>query len=154
MTRSANKTGRSWVPAAIAGAIVGIVLLVAGGGLVFAVVGGLAIFGIGLVLLPRGKASETEVTREVSRPAAPVQREVQTAPAPADPVATPAEPEPTPEPQATDVQPAPDVTTPTDAEQPGLTASTLVKASKALPGQVDLATRKGSWRFENKPASA
>lgn len=141
MTTSSNNTGRSWTTAAIGGGIVGIVILLAGAGLAIALVVGLVIFGIGLVLLPRGKASKNEVTREVNRPAAPVQPQTQTPQAPAEPVAT-------------ETHPAVPKPTAGTAEQPSLTASTLVKASKALPGQTELAARKGAWRFENKPASA
>lgn len=144
MTTSSNRTTRSWKPAAIAGAVVGLVLLVAGSGLGIALVGALVIFGLGLVLLPRGGASETEVTREVAPPA---QSEPRSAPAPATPVAAPIAPEP--EPAAREMEPAAD-----HAEQPALSASTLVKASKVLPGQMELAARKGTWRFENNSASA
>lgn len=140
MTTSGNSTGRSWVAAAIGGGVVAIFLLVAGSGPVIAVVAGLVIFAIGRVLLPQGNASETEVTREVSRPAAPVQRQSQAPSAPADPATS-------------EARPAPEPAAP-EPEQPGLTASTLVKASRALPGQMELAARKGTWRFENKPASA
>ncbi len=155
MTTTSDKTSRSWIPAAIAGAVVGLVLLVAGSGLGFAVVGALVIFGLGVLLLPKTGTTETEVTREIAQPAPP---EPRTAPVAAEPVA--AEPvaaataDPEPQPVATEeTSPTPAVAD-SAGQLPGLSASTLVKASKALPGQAELAARKGTWRFENNSASA
>lgn len=142
MTKSTDNTGRSWVTAAIGGGVVGILLLVVGSGLLVALITGLVIFAIGLMLLPRRGASKSAMTREVSKPAAPIQPQTAA----------------TPEPVVAQEQPASEATptpTPTAAqEQPSLTASALIKTSKALPGQVELAARKGTWRFENNSASA
>ncbi|MEY8830618.1 hypothetical protein AB9K34_19785 [Sedimentitalea sp. XS_ASV28] len=150
MSTTSDKTSRSWVPAAIAGAVVGLVLLVAGSGPGFAVVGALVIFGLGVLLLPKTGTTETEVTREVAQPAPP---EPRTAPVAAEPVAqAPTEPES--QPVLTEETPPAPVAADSAGQLPGLSASTLVKASKALPGQTELAARKGTWRFENNSASA
>lgn len=142
MTKSTDNTGRSWVTAAIGGGVVGILLLVVGSGLLVALITGLVIFAIGLMLLPRRGATKSAMTGEVSKPAAPIQPQTAA----------------TPEPVVAQEQPASEATptpTPTAAqEQPSLTASALIKTSKALPGQVELAARKGTWRFENNSASA
>ena len=150
MSTSSNNTGRSWVAAAIGGGIVGILLLVVGSGVVIALVVALVIFAAGLMLLPRGKASVSEETRVVSSPAAPAEP---ASPTPRAPEPAVAETQPEPEPVATEVGPAPEPMV-SETEQPSLTASTLIKTSKALPGQVELAARKGTWRFENNSASA
>ena len=144
MTKSTDNTGRSWVTAAIGGGVVGILLLVVGSGLLVALITGLVIFAIGLMLLPRRGATKSAMTGEVSKPAAPIQPQTAA----------------TPEPVVAEEQPASEATptptpTPTGAqEQPSLTASALIKTSKALTGPVELAARKGTWRFENNSASA
>ncbi len=144
MTPSSNNTGRSWGTAAIGGGIVGLLLLVVGSGVLIALLVGLVIFAIGLMLLPRRKAPDAVVTREVRSPAVPARP--LTPPEP-EPVAAemPNEPEPV-------TAKAPRAT-PSETEPPQVTASTLVKASKALPGQIELAARKGTWRFEHNTAS-
>jgi uncharacterized membrane protein YhiD involved in acid resistance len=147
MTTRNDGKGLSWRTAAIGGAIVAILLAIVGAGLLVAVLAGLAIIVIGLVLLPRVGNSVTEETRIVSAPPASAQPLVENV---TEPVS--AEVQETPEAQVT-LETAQAPTQPKTAEH-GPFASDLVKASKTLPGQQELAARKGTWRFENKPASA
>ena len=86
---------------------------------------------------------QAPVSTEPAAPKAP-----EPAPAPqAEPAPAPAA-EAAPEPVAETAAPAPEATPePQPAPQVVTTASSIVKPSAVLPGQQELAARKGSWRY-------
>lgn len=156
MTNGNDGKRLNWPTAAIGGGIVGVLLAIVGAGPAAAVVAGVAILVIGLVLLPRSGMSVREETRVVRAPST---GEPRTASA-ARPLREDA-PEPVPAEDQTTVEPATDTASqavaeekPVPAADRGPFASTRVKASRALPGQEELATRKGTWRFEGNPGAA
>lgn len=130
MTTANTKSGRNWRMAAIIGGIVALLLIVVGSGLIVGLLAGLVTFGVAAMLLPQ---AETEVVA---------------APGPAS----------VSEPAPVETETTPEVTASVAAEpikaEPAPAMSGLVKASKVLPGQQELAARKGTWRFENKPSTA
>jgi predicted flap endonuclease-1-like 5' DNA nuclease len=70
------------------------------------------------------------------------------APAQAAPEPTPA-PEPAPEPEPTpEPEPVPEPANKTEPPEVPVAVASVLKPSTALPGQQELAARKGSWRFE------
>lgn len=159
MSTSMDKSGcaaRSWRMAAYGGVVVAVLLMLFGGsGLVQSVIAGAVVFGVGgfvmaRFLCPEGSSDEAAPTAS--------------APAASAPAAAPA-PEPAPEPAAApepvEEAPAQETATPEPVAQEEAapaadTASDepLVKPSKALPGQEDLATRKGTWRYEGNNSAA
>ncbi|MCA0870191.1 hypothetical protein LCL97_05120 [Seohaeicola saemankumensis] len=133
---------RNWTRAAIAGVVVAVVynLLTGAGlgssglmGVIFAVVAGF--------VLNRRASTEGDVSAQSDTP-------VETAAAVvAEPAAMPADPV---------SETAPDAE-PAVADAAGDATDvpvTMVKLGTQLPGEAELAARKGSWRYEGKPASA
>ncbi|SDE46803.1 hypothetical protein [Ruegeria marina] len=135
MTTSTEKsadTARVWKRAAYGGLVVAGVILVFGQTSVMtAAVAGVLAFAAGGYLGSRmsGAVRETEARADVAP----------SAPAPmTEPVAASAVAEP--EPVATVVEAAEEMK--------------LVQPSKALPGEAELAARKGTWRYEGNSATA
>ncbi|WP_425046159.1 hypothetical protein [Primorskyibacter sp. S87] len=127
------KNSGVWKKAALGGAGTAVVATLIGSGLGTAAVVGLAVTGgIGFMLGRRQDESASSVEPQpAAAPAAePAAPEGDTVAAAAE---TPADPAPEP--------------TPAEATQP-ISASSLVKPSTPLPGQADLAARKGSWKYE------
>lgn len=152
MTNTSGTTScatRSWRVAGCGGIAVLIILVALGITGFFAglILGAIVAVGLG-VFLSRFMCPEAETAQEQPQAqAAPVaDTPVETAP---EPVAAP-EPEPAPEPTP-DPEPANEVTEP---RQAAASASSRVKPSKTLPGQVELASRKGTWKYEGPSASA
>lgn len=132
----------SWAMAAGAGLLLFVLLLVIGGwGLIAAIfMSGLAFVVLGLLFSwifcrelpePRGAGNvETGDTAATSAPAP--QAKAPSAPSPNAPPPV--------------VEPAP---TASEATSPATAASSIVKPSTPLPGQDDLASRKGEWKYES-----
>lgn len=160
MTNGNDGKRLNWPTAAIGGGIVAVLLAIVGAGPVAAIVAGVAILAIGLVLLPRTGTSVHEETRVIHAPPTGAPRAVSRAPTPARPLHGEA-PEPVPVEDRAAFDPATD-TAPQDVaeEKPapvtdrGPFASTRVKASRTLPGQQELAARKGTWRFDGNAGAA
>ncbi|WP_203583010.1 hypothetical protein [Ruegeria sp. PrR005] len=135
MTTSKDKTAdtaRVWKRAAYGGLVVAGVILVFGQTSVMtAAVAGVLAFAAGGYLGSRmsDAVQEAEERTDVAR----------SAPSPvAEPVAASAVAEPEP------------VATAVEAEE----ETKLVQPSKALPGEAELAARKGTWRYEGNSATA
>lgn len=131
----------SWALAAGAGLLLFVLLLVMGGwGLIAAIfVSGLAFAVLGLAFnwlfcrdLPAARGIGNPNVGEVAET---------TAPAPK--AAAPSAPSPNAPPPA--VEPAP---TASEATSPATAAASPMKASAPLPGQDELAARKGEWKYE------
>ncbi|MBO9450250.1 hypothetical protein J7426_08300 [Tropicibacter sp. R16_0] len=154
MTNATDEAGckaRSWRLSAYGGVVLAVLfMLVGNAGIVSAAIGGVVGFVVlGFVLTrflcPEG---QQEMTSAAPAPApepvaGPV---VEAAPEPASEPEPVAEPEATPEPEpvaATEAAPNP---TP-------VSASSLVKPSKELPGQIELANRKGSWTYKGNASA-
>ncbi len=147
-TGNENTNARHWKRAGIGGVVVAVLLMaVKGMGLVSAAMSGAVVAAVAGYVLTRmvGNRDVGQMAREAweepdamslaaaeagaSEPAAAAEPSVETAseaPAPA-------------EPQAAEVAP----------EAPArISASPLVKPSKPLPGQQELAARNGTWRYQ------
>lgn len=140
--------------AAIGGGIIGLLLLVVGAGLLIAVLAGVAIFALGLFLLPRKSGHTSEETHVVREP---VEQDAETpvqssAPIAAETVAAVSEPEI--DTQPAEIETAPVEELPQEESSHSNSASDVIKASKVLPGQQELAARKGTWRFEGSAGTA
>lgn len=134
---------RSWRLAVYAGIAVAVLFMLFGGsGLFQAVIAGAVIAGILGFALTRlmcpDAATSSDQTGEAPSAAANTEAP-ETAPVAAK--------EPAPEPVAASEPVA-------EPDAPSASASPLVKPSKVLPGQQDLASRKGTWRFDKDNASA
>ncbi len=127
-----------------------ILWLGAGWGILWSLIAGVAGFALARILLPRLFCSETG-RQEDTVSAAPVPP---AAPAP-EPAPEPApQPEPVPEPEP-EPEPAPAPEPASGESQPAKAApASLVRASAALPGQDELAARKGSWRYRGPAGGA
>lgn len=132
MDTSTDQTGcaaRSWRVAVYGGIAVAVLFMAIGGaGLFQAIIAGAVLGGVLGVVLTRYLC--TEAAEVPSEPMSQVQPD----PAPAATV-----PE-VPEPRVADVEPEP--------------TSVLVKPSKELPGQQDLSSRKGTWKYKGPNATA
>jgi predicted flap endonuclease-1-like 5' DNA nuclease len=166
-------TSRCWVIAIAAGIVIALLLMGPGSwGFWGALVVGLVVFAVVGIALPRLICSDAaQATTAAPRPAAPAatptpttepERVAETTPEPEvapeptpDPTPEPevateseAAPEPTPEPEAepeTAPEPVPEPETgPETATEP---ASVFTIRPTQLPGQQELAARKGSWRY-------
>lgn len=142
MTNSTDQAGckaRSWRLSAYAGIVLAVLfMLVGNAGIVSAAIGGVVSFAVLGVVLTRFMCPEVS------------QDSTAAAPAP-EPVAE-ATPEPAPEPAATP-EPEPVVAAEVVPEPTPVSASTLVKPSKELPGQVELANRKGNWTYKRNASA-
>lgn len=122
----------SWLVAALAGALAAVLLMLLGGwGFFQAVFIGIVVFVVSGFLINFIMCRPLPPLGEVNEPAA-------QSVAPAVPVAT-----------ATPA-PAPVVAAP----EPVTAAPLVVKSSKVLPGQDELATRKGEWKYEAETTAA
>ncbi len=137
----ADCTRRCWKIAIVAGIVIATLLMSLGGWGFWAslVIGLVALVAVGIVL-PRLICPAARASAAVSRPTPAAAPTASPSPVPA-PAAEPA-PEPAPEPVAAEHE----------AETETQTEDGIVKASAALPGQQELAARKGNWRYQ--PASA
>ncbi len=143
------------------GVIVFIFGLLSGWGFWLALLIGLVVLVAGVVYFPRFFCPQQAAADQSFAPANP-------APAP-DPAPAPT-PAPTPAPDATqqpDPAPAPveavaEPEAPAEAEpvaetpapEPASETASVIKPSPALPGQDELAARKGTWRYEPEAAAA
>ncbi|MBE1284852.1 MAG: hypothetical protein GJ676_16190 [Rhodobacteraceae bacterium] len=142
---------RSWRMAAIGGVVLGLLSMVIGGsGLVWAIIVGAVCWGVlgfalTRILCPEGQVSEA--TAEAVPSAAAV--------AEPEAVATPEPVAPEPAEQAgAGLDATPDAVAAVSEPETQITASALVKPSKPLPGQLELASRKGTWKYKGNPSSA
>ncbi|MCV6584932.1 MAG: hypothetical protein OIF47_05320 [Marinibacterium sp.] len=124
-----------------AGIVLAILLMILGVGLILSVIlGAIAAAAVGYVLDQNGAQDAPAATV----PAAPMAQAPVAAPAPEPAAPVAAEPEPA-APVAADPEPvAPMVADPvadTDMDMP-------VKPSAVLPGEQELAARKGTWRYQ------
>lgn len=146
MTNATDQAGckaRSWRLSAYGGVVLAVLfMLVGNAGIVSAAIGGVVGFVVLGVVLTRFLCPEgqQDVTSAAPAPAPEPAAEpvVETAPEPAP------EAEPEPEPVAA-TESAPDPTP--------VSASSLVKPSKELPGQIELANRKGSWTYKGNASA-
>lgn len=163
MTGTSNQkscAARGWRAAAFGGVGFAVLYMVIGGaGLIGAVIAGLVVFvAIGFVvsrfLCPDAKVENTSAP--APKPAA------QATPAPeaeAPAAETPspaAEPEPAPAAEApaqAAAEPEPVAAVAAPAPAASAAAEPVVKPSTVLVGEQELASRKGSWRYEGKTAS-
>lgn len=140
MTNSTDQAGckaRSWRLSAYGGVVLAVLfMLVGNAGIVSAAIGGVVGFVVLGVVLTRFLCPEGQQDMASAAPAP--------APEPAAEPVVEAAPEPAPEPTP---EPAPTATEVAPEPQPA-SASSLVKPSKELPGQIELANRKGSWTYK------
>ncbi|GAB5436464.1 hypothetical protein [Falsiruegeria mediterranea] len=152
MTKATDEAGckaRSLRLSAYGGVVLAVLfMLVGNAGIVSAAIGGVVGFVVlGFVLTrflcPEGQQDMASAApAPTPEPAAePV---VEAAPEPA--------PEPEPEPEATP-EPEPVAATEATPDPTPVSASSLVKPSKELPGQVELANRKGSWTYKGNASA-
>ncbi|MEX0347837.1 MAG: hypothetical protein AB3N15_00295 [Paracoccaceae bacterium] len=162
MTGTSNQkscAARGWRAAAFGGVGFAVLYMVIGGaGLIGAVIAGLVVFAaigfaVSRFLCPEAQdqgeaaAAPKPAAQAASAPApeAPAPAAVPEAPAP-DPVAEVPVQAPEPEPVAA-AKPAE-----APAPAPRSSADAVVKPSAVLAGEQELASRKGSWRYEGKAA--
>ncbi|WP_417721942.1 endonuclease [Salipiger sp.] len=155
MTMDSGCTRKCWMTAGGIGLVVALFALSAGKGVFAAILLGLITCGLlGLLFtwLFCAPVPKVSVTKPTAAPA-PVAAPVAAAPAPA-PAASPAveAPAPAAEPSAPAAEPVA-ATPPAPAAAEPASAS-VIKPSKPLAGQDDLAARKGSWKYEGEGASA
>lgn len=133
-TNHANASARHWRNAVAGGVLVAILLVVfKGASLIAALISGAAVAIAAGIILTRLVGS-----RDIADMAADTQERTEQAVAAAMPAAAPEEPVPAPQPAETAPEPAPEEHS----------ARSLVKPSTPLPGQQELAARKGTWRYE------
>lgn len=141
---------RCWTYAAIAGGVLFLVLwLLTSWGFFGALILGLIVFALGVFFLPNILCSDSRTEPEVATPRAATPAPAPT-PEPAAAENAPAAEEPAPAPE-----PAPAAAPEPVAEPSPAAAGPMVSPSKPLPGQQELAERKGTWRYESsQPAAA
>jgi len=143
MTNATDQAGckaRSWRLSAYGGVVLAVLFMFVGNaGVVSAAIGGVVGFAVLGFVLTRFLCPEGQQDVASATPVSAPEPVVEMAP----------EPEPTPEP-APEAAPAPEPEAATEAtpDPAPVSASTLVKPSKELPGQVELANRKGSWTYK------
>lgn len=136
-TNNSNTSGRHWKHAIAGGVVVGVLLvLFKGASFGSALISGAAVAVAAGIILTRVVGN-----RDVAEMAAEAQERDEQAVAAAMQAAR-AEPEEAEEPAPQPAEAAPE---PAPAQ---ISASSLVKPSTPLPGQQELAERKGTWRYE------
>jgi predicted flap endonuclease-1-like 5' DNA nuclease len=156
---SGNCQRNCWLAALVVGVLMAWYLMSAGWGFFLTLIIALVIFVAAGRLMTRSFCSDkaAQDSQTASAPAAPPAPAPTPAPAPAPVVEATPEPEPEPaampEPEAA---PEPEVE-PEIAPAPAAQASSdaaLLKPSTVLPGQEELASRKGTWRYGGDPTPA
>lgn len=148
MTNATDQAGckaRSWRLSAYGGVVLAVLfMLVGNAGIVSAAIGGVVGFVVLGFVLTRFLCPEGQQDMASAAPAP--------APEPAAKPVVETAPEPAPEPEAT---PEPETVTATEAapDPAPVSASSLVKPSKELPGQIELANRKGSWTYKRNASA-
>ncbi|MEX0284824.1 MAG: endonuclease [Paracoccaceae bacterium] len=143
-------TQKCRVGAAVLGGLVFLIGLIMGWGFWAALLIGIVVLVVGFVLFPRIFCPQQAAAGQSFAPAPP----------PAQPAAQPApapEPEPAAEPEPVAEAPAPEPAPQAAPEPEASTAAatdSVIKPSAHLPGQAELAERKGTWRYEPEAASA
>lgn len=140
-TDSKSVGTRNWTRAAIAGVVVAVVYpLLTGAGLGSSVLLGVIFAVVAGVVLNRRASTESDVSLQSGTPVKAAEPSVaEPATAPSAPVLEVA---PDPEPVVSDAV--------GDATEEPLP---MVRFGTQLPGEAELAARKGSWRYEGKPVS-
>ncbi|WP_164657858.1 hypothetical protein [Tropicibacter sp. Alg240-R139] len=145
MTNSTDQAGckaRSWRLSAYGGVALAVLfILVGNAGIVSAAIGGIVSFVVLGIVLTRFLCPEVQQDTMASAPA----------PEPAAETMAEAAPEPVPELEATS-KPTPVATEAAPEPTPDSTSS-MVKPSKELPGQIELANRKGSWTYKGNASA-
>ena len=144
-TDNKSDGNRNWIRAVIAGVVVAVVYsLLTGAGLGSSVLMGVVFAVVAGFVLNRRSSTESDVSAQSDTPVNIAAAAVaEPAAVPTDPVSEAA---PAPEPVVADVA--------GDATEVPVSPVSIVKLGTQLPGEVELAARKGSWRYEGNPASA
>jgi hypothetical protein len=152
MTKATDEAGckaRSWRLSAYGGVVLAVsFMLVGNAGIVSAAIGGVVGFVVLGFVLTRFLCPEGQQDMASAAPAP--------TPEPAAEPVVEAAPEPTPEPEPEpEATPEPEPVAATEAtpDPTPVSASSLVKPSKELPGQVELANRKGSWTYKGNASA-